>query len=545
VSPAIIEQHVPDNLQQLIEGQLRLASPEEREVLEVASVAGAAFDAPAVAAGLDGAADLVESICHRLSRGRRWLSHLGNREWPDGALAARYAFRHALYRRALYESLSPSRRATLHERIGRRLEAGYAGRTIEVSSELARHFEAGRDPRRLLIYLSQAAMRAYDRRAYRDVIACLAPALPLLDERADNLEDRREELRLRRLYAVVLSQTAGYAAEALLRNLERMQRLAEELGDAEALFDALSARLLLDGNSGHLLRAEQIGSRLSEVSEKLGASAALQCSVLRGSAAFWRGDLEASRSFLAAALASPAGLEEAERPYDVNPVVAARSFEGLRRWLTGQPAEAVEVQQEASALGDQHGHPFTRAHAAVFGAVLFLLEEDWAVAAKLAARAIDLADEHGFPRWRGSALVIRGRALAEDGDGARGFAEIRQGLDVLRRTGLRLGDSLHWALLAGACLRLGRLDEGLVAADAGLAHCRDTAERCFEAELWRLRGEILPGRADAARPPNGAVSPEAAECFERAAAVARAQGAVMLERRAARRAVARTPGRRT
>ena len=74
---ATIEQDVPDNLRQLIEGQLRFVSPEERDVLEVASVAGVAFDAPAVAAGLGGAPDGVESICHRLCDAQRWLRYLG------------------------------------------------------------------------------------------------------------------------------------------------------------------------------------------------------------------------------------------------------------------------------------------------------------------------------------------------------------------------------------------------------------------------------------------------------------------------------------
>jgi hypothetical protein len=82
---AAIERDMPDNIRQLIEGQLRFVSPAEREVLDLASVAGVAFDAPALAAGLGGAPDGVESICHRLCGAPRWLHYLGDREWPDGA----------------------------------------------------------------------------------------------------------------------------------------------------------------------------------------------------------------------------------------------------------------------------------------------------------------------------------------------------------------------------------------------------------------------------------------------------------------------------
>ena len=279
---ATIEHDVPDNLRQLIVGQLRFVSPEEGDVLEVASVAGAAFDAPAVAAGLGIAPDRVESICQRLCHAHRWLRYLANHEWPDGALAARYAFRHALYQRALYDSLSPSRRASLHERIGRRLEEGYAGRTAEASGELAKHFQGGRDQRRSLVYLEQAATRAYERRGYRDVITCLEPALRLVGDRPDTPERARDELRLRRLYSVVLSQIEGYAAPALLENLERTQILSERLADTSAHFDSLSAACLLNANAGDLTRAEEIAGRLPGLAERLDASAVLQSCFMQG-----------------------------------------------------------------------------------------------------------------------------------------------------------------------------------------------------------------------------------------------------------------------
>ena len=124
IPPAAIEQEMPDNLRDLIEGQLRYASPAERDVLEVASVAGVAFDVPAVGAGFGGAPGEIDSICDRLCRVQGWLRHAGTSTWPDGTLAARYVFGHHQYQLALYDRLPPGRRATLHQRIGERLEAG-------------------------------------------------------------------------------------------------------------------------------------------------------------------------------------------------------------------------------------------------------------------------------------------------------------------------------------------------------------------------------------------------------------------------------------
>jgi adenylate cyclase len=117
-----------------------------------------------------------------------------------------------------------------------------------------------------------------------------------------------------------------------------------------------------------------------------------------------------------------------------------------------------------------------------------------------------------------------------------------EGLDLLRQSGLLLGRSLLLSILGGAYLRLDRFDEGLAAADQGLTHSRDTGERCFDAMLWRLRGELILRRGATQSRPRGA-APAAAECFEKAREVARAQGAHMLAPRDGRDRV--TPAPRT
>ena len=109
---------------------------------------------------------------------------------------------------------------------------------------------------------------------------------------------------------------------------------------------------------------------------------------------------------------------------------------------------------------------------------------------------------------------------------------MREGLDGLGRSGLRLGHSLHLSLYADACLQAGRLDEGLAAIEAGLAHCRDTGEQLFEPELWRLRGEVLARRGPVGGTARAPKVADAEACFEKARALARTHGTSMLERRA-------------
>jgi DNA-binding winged helix-turn-helix (wHTH) protein len=535
VARATVEEDVPDDVRQLLQQQLRFMSRGERDALDVASVVGVVFDAAAVTAGLDRDLAEVELLCDELCRERRWLDRREDVEWPDGTVSGRYVFGHPLYQRVLYDRLSPNRRAALHQRVGERLEGGYAGRTSEVSGELAIHFQRSRDQRRAIEYLEQTARRAYDRLAYRDAVVSLERAVHLLEELPPTPERAQDELRLRQLYTIGLSQTSGYASGALLENLTRSRGLCEQLGDRAGLFDVLCALLLLHSNGGDLRQAEQIGRELSPLAGRLDASAVLEACFLRGAAAVWSGDLHTAEPFLAKALSSPVRPEEADRPYGVNPVVAARSFEGLRRWVRGEPERARTVQAEAMVLAERLGRPFAVAHALAMRACLLVLEGQWAEAARVATRAADLSEEYGFPLWLGSALVSRGRVLVEQGEGERGLAEIRHGLDVLDRAKLRLGSSLWFSFLAEALLRLDRVDEGLAATEAGLAWCRETSARLFEAELWRLRGALMRQEPRAEGRRRTAAHREVEKALEKARSVARAQGARMLERRATQR----------
>src|SRR5262249_962297 len=156
---------------------------------------------------------------------------------------------------------------------------------------------------------------------------------------------------------MVLSQTAGYSASALLENLRRMQGLCSELDVPEALCDVLGSLCLLYANRGDLVEAERIASRLLELAERTTASAALHGRFLRGDVALWTGNLNAAEPLLKRALTSPATREESDRPYGVDPVVAVRSFEGLRRWVTGDADGAVALQREALTLAARHGNP--------------------------------------------------------------------------------------------------------------------------------------------------------------------------------------------
>ncbi len=82
----------------------------------------------------------VEVMCESFIRQRIWLTYQGEQIWPDGTVAGRYAFIHALYQEILYEHVTAAQRVQLHRRIGEREESGYRGQTETIATALAVHF---------------------------------------------------------------------------------------------------------------------------------------------------------------------------------------------------------------------------------------------------------------------------------------------------------------------------------------------------------------------------------------------------------------------
>ena len=142
------------------------------------------------------------------------------------------------------------------------------------------------------------------------------------------------------------------------------------------------------------------------------------------------------------------------------------------------------------------------------------------------ADLLALAREQLFPYWLAVGRITRGWALAHQGQGGEGIEEIRQGLAAYHATGAELGRPWFLALLAEAYGKAGRAEEGLHVIAEGLAAAAHTGEGFFEAEQYRLQGELLLAHS-------GEKHPMAESCFHHALDSARRQQAKWLELRAA------------
>src|SRR5882724_1739571 len=215
-----IQLAVPETLREMIEVQIERLSPEEQQVLEVASLTqDRAFSVIArAAAAMDADPGHFEKVCERLSRRTHILRPGTLEELPDGTISPFYEFAHALYREVLYSRIAPSRRTQLHRQAAEWAEASFPEHLSEGASFLAYHFEHGGDYARAVKYLRVAAQTAGRRYAPREATAQLQHALELAgrlpdSERATNELAVLEELAA--MYLVSFDTRAVQTYEAL------------------------------------------------------------------------------------------------------------------------------------------------------------------------------------------------------------------------------------------------------------------------------------------------------------------------------------------
>src|SRR5262245_39086809 len=547
---------VAESLRQMIDKQLGRLTLEERRLLEVASVAGVEFSTAAVAAELEEKGERIEEWSEGLAKREQFIRARGTETGADGTIRGRYGFRHALYQQVLYERLAPVRRVRLHRRLGEWEESAYGARVDEHAAELTVQFERGHDYARAVQYLTQAGQNALQRSAYLEAIRLLTKGLELLMTLPETQERAQRELGLQCTLGAIQAITKGYAALEVQNAYERAFFLSQQVKETQQLFPALV------GLSGfRFLRAElqtvkQLTVQLFRLAQSTPDSAfLLWAHTVQGLASATMGELSAALQHLEAGIGlydpqlhSPGRTRIAQQ----DPHVTNLSYAALTLWRLGYPDQARKRVDEALTWAQELAHPSNLALVLdVAAAGVNILLRDVQAVYTYTERLMKLAHEQGFPYWFARAAIRQGWVLAERGQVEAGITKIRQGMDTVRAAGAELGSSYILAQLAEAYGKIGQEEEGLPLLAEALAQVENTGERWYEAELHRLKGELLlnaeRGTQNTERKTKVAKqapvpiqhsafsiqrSEEAEVCFHKALEIARKQHAKSLELRA-------------
>ncbi len=529
---------IPENLRQLIERQIERLPRDEQRVLEAASVAGTIFSAAAVAAALDTEVTEVESRCEEFARCQQFIQRAGIEEWPDRTLTARYGFLHGLYQQLWQERVTPSQHQLFHLRIGQRKKAGYQGRVQEIAAELAVHFEQGRDFRRAVQYQRQAAENAIGRSAPQEALQLVTTALTLLKTLPETRERMEQELALQLALGTPLIALTGFAAPEVGAAYTRAQELCRQLGEPPQFFFVLLGLWVFHLVRGEMEIALSLGEQLSQLAQQgHDPTLLLHAHVALGTPLMFLGSLSSAAEHFAqgSALYDPHRHQTQISAYGLDPGVFCDSYTAFTLMCLGYPDQARQRSEEALALARSLGHPYTTACALTWAASVCQFRREIGPTQEHAEALITLSQAHGFPYWLAFGLLLRGWALSAQGNGAEGCEQISHGLATLQATQTRIGTQFGVTVLAEAYGKEGQVEEGLARVNEVLPTVDPRGERLWDAELYRLKGELILQQCKGAHPQSADRDPqvEAEECFHQALTIARRQQAKLWELRAA------------
>ena len=508
---------LPPTIQGVIGARVDRLATDDRTLLQILAVLGHDFSLPVV----QQVADCGEA------EARARLGRLQAAEFVHERPAlptSTYTFKHALTRDVVYETLTGEQRRRIHGRAVEAFERLFPDRLGDHCHALAHHARHAGLTAKAIGYLTHAGRQAVQRSAYDEAIANFRTALDLLPGLPAGRERSEQELTVQTALGAALMATQGLAAPEVEAVFTRARELCREVGESPQLFQVLQGLSVFYALRVRLRTSKELANERRRLAERLGQHAlALQAQIAHGHVLLALGELPAARVELERA----AGLYDPQQHHalafgGVDP--SGRDHAAIVLWLLGYPDRAQASLRQMMTIVSERPHPFTETVAQLFAAMLYQLRREPKPAREWAEAALSMTTRHAFALWRAMALVLSGWALAAQDEPAEGIDRMRRGLDAWRATGAELLRPWFLGLLADG---LGTVDcarEGLTLLDEALATVDATEERWCEAELLRLRGELLVRCAAPA---------EAERSFAGALALARRQEAKSLELRTA------------
>ena len=513
---------VPPTVQAVLAARIDRLPPEDKHLLQSASVIGE--NVPLTL--LQGIIEMPEEEL------RRGLGQLQAAEFlyetnlfPD----VEYTFKHGLTYQVAYNSLLAERRRALHTRTVDVIESVYADRLVEHVERLAHHGLRGEVWDRAVKYLHQAGRKAAMRSANREAAGYFQQALEALEHLPENRQTLEEAIDIRVDLGPVLGVTKGNYAPEVEETYTEARELCQRMGETPKLFPVLWGLSRVYNRRGELQRARELGDELLTMAQSVQDPAL----ILEAHHTLW-----AILFSLGEFLSGTEHVERGRALYDPqqhhqltflygghDPGVCCRTHAARQLWLLGYPNQARQRSQEALALARELSHAYSLALALLWVGWVHQHCGETQVARERAEAALAIGTEHGFPRFVVQGTLLAGRLLVEQGQVEEGFVQMRQAVasDLVRELGR---DRTYFLpLMAEAFGRGGQIAEGLSILTEELTSAHKTGLRAYEAEMHRLKGELLLKQTVPSEK-------EAEACFQDAIDVSRRQKAKSFELRA-------------
>ena len=514
---------IPPTVQGVLAARIDRLASEEKELLQQLSVIGRQFPVSLVKQVVPQAEATLQSVLSSL-QAKEFLYE--QPAFPE----SEYIFKHALTQDVAYGTVLQEQRKALHERTGQALETLYGEKLDDHYYELAHHYSRSENIEKAVAYLHLAGQQALQRSANEEAAQHLRQGLDLLQTLPGTPERNQQEIRLQVVLGVGLMATLGFAAPEVGAVYRRAHELCRKIGKTPQLFPVLWGLWAFYVVRAEHEKAHELGEQLLHLAQSQNDSGLLlEANYALGTVLIYQGKFAAACTHLE----QGSGLYDTQQHHtlafsygSIDPGVVCFGETAWVLWHLGYPEQALQKSHAALTLAHDLAHPSSLALALTQDALLHrLLREGQAVQARTEALTI-LSTEQGFSLSLALATILRGWALAVQGNRAEGLRQLREGLAAEQATGAEVYRSVFLASLAEAYGQSGEAETGLAIVSEALAFVAQTQERWHEAELHRLQGELLLQQSLEA-------APKAEACFLQSLEIARPQQAKSWELRAA------------
>lgn len=369
----------------------------------------------------------------------------------------------------------------------------------------------------------------------------LTQGLTLLETLPDSPARAARELVIQTTLGPALIATMGYAAREVEETYVRAKELLETMPNSERMplrFPILFGLWLSYLVRAKLQTARELGEQCLIMAEQQDDEV-LQVEAHRalGATLFYLGELKMARAHIEAGISR---YDPHQHPvhaffhYLADPGMTLHAYAAPLMWCLGYPEQAIEKLQESQQMGEERPHPFSKVISLHFGALMYQQRRDVEKVNTYATELIAICKEHGFTVWEPTGRILKGWALLQESQDTNEEAInlIRDGIAGWESNRSRVLRPIYLGILAQAYMQTGKIQDGLQAIKDALDAVAESGERTNEAELYRLKGELLI-RADkdayeqAYKNKNyhSQYEREAEVCFEKALDIAQRQEA--------------------
>ena len=406
---------------------------------------------------------------------------------------ARYFFKHALIQDTAYQSLLKSTRQQYHQQIAQVLDERFSDTKANQPELLAHHYTEANLIEQAIPYWQQAGQRAASRSANAEAISHLTKGLELLKTLPDTPERVQQELTLQIALGAPLQAIKGFASPEVERIYVRARELCQQVGETAQLFPVLWGLWFFYLARAEIQIARETGEQLLTVAQSVqDTDLFLEAHMALGATLFHLGEFFLAREHLEQGITLYNSQQHHSHAfiYGTDPGVNCRIWITLVLWFLGYPDKALRRSCEAITLARETSHSFSLGFALNSAAWIHRLRREEQATQEQAEMLMTFATEQGFTQLLPEGTMFGGWALSEQGQEEEGIAQIRQGLAAQPAIETACVRPHFLALLAEACGKARQTKEGLALLSEALIATDRNVGRFYEAELYRLRGEL-------------------------------------------------------